>query len=62
MGVMQMTNGAYASGPRGRSWILRLLVGAVTLLIGAQTTWTLAVLYGGVMTTLLLVSERRRLV
>ena len=62
MGVMQMTNGAYASGPRGRSWILRLLVGAVTLLIGAQTTWTLAVLYGGGMTTLLVVSERRGLV
>jgi len=48
----------YASGPRGRSWTLRVLVCSVSALLGAQTSWPIAMLYGSVMLTLLLAAER----
>jgi len=57
-----MRDGAFAHERRGRSWTLRILVCAVTLLLGAQTTWAIAILYGSVMVTLLFVAERRRVV
>jgi len=56
-----MSDTAYASGPRGRSWVLRLLVGAVTLLLGVQASWPIAILYGLLAFTLLLVAERGRI-
>lgn len=49
----------YTSGPRGRSWTLRVLICSVSLLLGVQTSWSIAVLYGSVMLTLLLAAERR---
>jgi len=52
-------SGGYPNGPRGRSWKLRVLVCSVSLLLGAQTSWPLAVLYGSIMLTLLLAAERR---
>lgn len=60
-GVMQMTDTAYASGPRGRSWVLRLLVCALTVLLGVQASWAIAILYGLLAFSLLLVAERGRI-
>jgi len=57
-----MRDGAFANERRGRSWTLRVLVCVVTLLLGAQTTWPIAILYGSVMLTLLFAAERRRVV
>jgi hypothetical protein len=57
-----MRDGAFANERRGRSWTLRVLVCVVTLLLGAQTTWPIAILYGSVMIVLLFAAERRRVV
>ena len=53
-----MTDGAAATTRRGRSWTLRVLVCVVTLLLGAQTAWPVALLYGSVMVLLLFAAER----
>ncbi len=52
---------AYSSGPRRKSWTLRLLVCAVTVLLGVKATWPIAVIYGLLAFALLLVAERGRI-